>query len=781
MPSAPSRILIIEDDPGLAELLTECLRLQDLSVEAVQSGRACLSWLSSNEADLLLIDYSLPDMTGAALIEELGRAKRQIPFVVITGGGHEDVAVQLMKLGALDYQVKDASLFDRLPGVVLRVLKEIANQRRMARGEAELAAIYDNAPIMLLLVGSDLKVRRINRAAAGFAGRSMDAAASILLGDLLGCVDAPQGCGFGPECSACPLRMAVLDTIATGATHRRIETHPHFIRNCKILEVTLLVSTARMAIDAENMVLLCLEDISQQKLAELRVREQAALLDVTRDAIMTLDCDDALTYWNRSAEHVYGWTAKEAVGRKIGDLFPTVDPGEGASIKSAVWEHGEWMGEIRWPNRAGNLLRIQRRANLLLKADGNPRGVLLVDTDVTDARRIEEQLLRAQRLDSLGSLAGGVAHDLNNVFTPIMMSINMLGMLAMEDQDREMIQLLSDSTHRGADIVQQLLLFSRGSDSLRTEVNLALVVRQLQRMIEGTFPKNIVLSIQTPADLWTVHGDQTQLHQVLLNLCVNARDAMPQGGRLEVVAQNIQVDAAFASRQLEARPGPHVFLRVIDTGTGVPLEIIEKIFDPFFTTKPLGQGTGLGLSTTLGIVRSHGGFITVKSLPGTGSEFGVYLPALMAASRPKNDSARRDAFRGQGELVLVADDEPNIRTMIERALRNDGYETVCVGNGSEAVDFVSSRAMAVKLLITDMMMPTMDGMLAVRAIRQMHPRLPVVAITGAQGRRGELDQLPPPQVRHLAKPFSIDALLAIAREAIDDPEANLPAKRSGEQ
>jgi len=669
----------------------------------------------------------------------------------------------------------------------LASIRDITERKKaeaaLVRNEAELAAIYDHAPVMMLLISQDLKVRRLNQAALEFSGKTPQESLGLCPGDLLGCIhalDDPRGCGFGMDCGNCALRRQVLDTMQAGIACQRSETAYRFVRNHEVIDMTLLASTAQVKIGGEAIVLLCLEDVSQQKQAELRVREQAALLDVTQDAIFVLDLDETVTYWNRAAERIYGWTVVEAVGRKLTALFPDVTEGESAMMRRETSEHKVWSGEVRRVDRTGKVLIIQRRANLLRDPDGEPRGFLLVETNITEAKRVEEQFLRAQRLDSLGSLAGGVAHDLNNVFTPIMMSIEMLGALTREAHDKEMVQLLGDSTRRGADIVRQLLLFSRGTNSPREEVNVTLVVRELRRMMAETFPKSISISTQAPTDLWPVHGDQTQLHQVLLNLCVNARDAMPQGGRLKVTAENVHVDEDFAALQFEARPGPYVFLRVSDSGTGIQPEIIDKIFDPFFTTKPIGQGTGLGLSAALGIVRSHRGFVTVKSQPGSGSEFGVYLPAKISTGGKESGGAASEPPGGRGELVLVVDDEPSIRAMLERTLKKFGYQVACVADGREAVAFIGAHGDEVQLVITDVMMPNMGGVQLVHTLRQDRPQMPFLAISGMQGHRADFEKMPQPRIRNLAKPFSIDALLVAVREAIENAAAPAAVKNPDE-
>ncbi len=513
---------------------------------------------------------------------------------------------------------------------------------------------------------------------------------------------------------------------------------------------------------------------------EQRVREQAALLDVTRDAIIVINPDGQVTYWNRGAEQLYGWPAAEAVGRSLADLTFGGSPVEAGADLQTLRAKGEWIGEWRQRTRSGTPIVTACRGVLMSGPAGEAHSMLLTASDVTEAKQVEEQLFRAQRLESLGSLASGVAHDLNNVFTPIMMATEMLRELKLQQHEQEMVQLLGDSARRGADIVRQLLLFGRGGDTIRGDVDVAMVMGDLSRMMRETFPKNLALAVHSPAGLWPVRGDQTQLHQVLLNLCVNARDAMPQGGRLTVSAENIHVNEGLASRQLKARPGPHVLLRVVDSGVGIAPEVIDKIFDPFFTTKPLGQGTGLGLATTLGIVRSHGGFITLRTTPGSGSDFGVYLPAVEVITKPPVEPFARQDRRGQGELVLVLDDEANIRLLLRRALRDHGYEVVTAEDGPEAIALVGARGAEFRLVITDIMMPKMDGFQTVKAIRRMQPNLPVVAVSGVGGFRAEFDQFPPPKVHLVAKPFTIDEILTVAREALDEAAAQKPAGSPGQ-
>jgi len=511
------------------------------------------------------------------------------------------------------------------------------------------------------------------------------------------------------------------------------------------------------------------EDITEQKAAADRIREQAALLDITQDAVLVLSLDRRVTFWNHAAEKLYGLTSPEAMGRPYESIAYRDPPTNDYAEWQQLLEKGCWSIERRQFARGRGEIVVQMQATLVRDERGSAKSVLLVVTDITEAKHLEAQFLRAQRLESLGSLASGVAHDLNNVLTPILMSTGMLADGARTTSERELIQLLSDSARRGADIVQQLLLYGRGSDTPRAAMSVAAVIKDMEQMMRGSFPKNIAITTRVPRDLWSIKGDRTQIHQVILNFCVNSRDAMPSGGRLSALAENIHVDAEFAKRHPGAEPGPHVAVRVCDTGTGIPAELLDKIFDPFFTTKPIGKGTGLGLATVLGIVRSHRGFVTVESQKGIGTEFRVYLPAEASAGKLVGANAHRKRFHSHGELILVIDDEANIRRALVSMLRAQHYEVMVACDGAEGIAAFGQQAKTIRLVITDMMMPVMDGTQAIRALRQVNPDLPVIAMSGLPAQRSELEATFGPRFRFLPKPFLIEQALALVDELLCEP------------
>jgi two-component system, cell cycle sensor histidine kinase and response regulator CckA len=359
--------------------------------------------------------------------------------------------------------------------------------------------------------------------------------------------------------------------------------------------------------------------------AQERIREQARWLDEAGDAIFVRDLQDRISYWNHGATRVFGWTAGEALGQAASGLLHEPDapfPPEGLRTVST---RGEWQGEVVHVAKGGREILVDCRLTLLRDRGGAARAILAINTDITEKRRIEQRMLRTQRLESIGTLASGIAHDLNNSLAPILLGIELL---RDEHPDEPMLNTMEASAERGSEMLNHLLAFAKGIEGSRQTVHSSHLFKEMERMITGTFPSSIKLQVHVSADLEPIRADPTQMHQVLLNLCVNARDAMEDGGVLSLRAENVDVQPSEVGTEPHARPGRHVVWQISDTGTGISPEALERIFEPFFTTKGPEKGTGLGLSTSFGIVRSHGGFIRISSTVGKGTTFSVYLPAL---------------------------------------------------------------------------------------------------------------------------------------------------------
>lgn len=473
------------------------------------------------------------------------------------------------------------------------------------------------------------------------------------------------------------------------------------------------------------------KDISDRKQKEQKIYEQAALLDIATDAIFVRDFDTKIIFWNQGAERIYGWTKDETQGKNIQDLFypKNAIQQEVIGMKTVV-EQGTWQGELRKKNKSGREIIVASRWTLMLDADGQPKSILVVDTDITERKKLEEQFFRTQRLESIGTLAGGIAHDLNNILTPILTATQLLkGKFAQDPEHHpQMLDIIEKNAQRGSALVKQVLSFARGFKGERTILQVKHLITEIIQIAKQTFPKSIEFSTHIPEDLWTVSGDTTQLHQVLMNLVVNARDAMPTGGLLTITAENIFIDKAYTRMNIDAKEGHYIVIAVTDTGLGMFPEIVDRIFEPFFTTKEVGAGTGLGLSTVLGIVKSHNGFMTVSSQLDKGSRFKVFLPSLESPQVPSLEQL--EIIPGNGELILIVDDEDEIRDIAQIILENNNYRTLTASNGIEAIAIYAQYKQEISIVLMDMMMPKMDGVTTIRTMQKMNPELQVIACSG---------------------------------------------------
>ncbi|MEO6236295.1 MAG: PAS domain S-box protein [Vicinamibacterales bacterium] len=399
-------------------------------------------------------------------------------------------------------------------------------------------------------------------------------------------------------------------------------------------------------------------------------------------------------------------------------------------------------------------------------ADGSIARVQGAVQDITERKHLEQQYLRAQRMESIGTLAGGIAHDLNNVLAPILLSIGLLEQDEHNPARLETLATIEASAKRGAAMVGRVLSFARGVDGQREQVQVPPLVRDVATIVRDTFPKNITFTDLVSPDVWPLLADDTQLHQVLVNLCVNARDAMPSGGQITLTAKNIVIDEAFAAVNIDARSGPHVIIAVEDTGTGIPKEIIDKIFDPFFTTKEIGKGTGLGLATSLAIVTGHKGFMRVVSGRGTPTRFELYLPALTTLVRRVAPVPAVVQPAGHGETVLVVDDEPAIRRIAQRTLEAFGYRVLLAADGAEAVALYERHHAEIDVVLTDMMMPRMDGTATIQELVRLDPHVRIVSASGLVADATAAGAAGTRVLYFLHKPYTAETLLTAIRAAL---------------
>ncbi len=507
-------------------------------------------------------------------------------------------------------------------------------------------------------------------------------------------------------------------------------------------------------------------DLSERKLYERAINEQADLLNTATDAIIVRNLENQIVFWNQGAERLYGWTAQEARDQNTAELLyqntrvEVEDP-----QNEAVFLQGEWRGELQHWTKTGQEIIVESRWTLMRNETGDPQSVFIVNTDITAQKQIESQLFQCQREESLGTLARGIAHDLNNILTPIL-SIAQLMPLKFpraNAQMRRLMTILETSAKRAIDLINQIQLFAVGVESEKKVLLIGVLLSDLEQLIEKVFPKSIALNIDISPEIWCVEGNAVQLNQVFVNLCVNARDAMPQGGVLKLLARNLVIDKTNLQRYPEARLGPYVVITATDNGTGIPPENLDRIFEPFFTTKPEGQGSGLGLSILAGIVRSHGGFITVSSRVDRGSQFEVFLPALKTMVISLEEELTLP--RGNAELVLLVDDEATVLESTQLLLENFGYRIMTAKDGVEALTLYQRYQAQISVILLDMMMPAMDGDTAISGLAAINPRVKIVATSGLSLSLADIE--PNQKIcDFLPKPYTVEKLLTVIQRAI---------------
>ncbi|MEH2358592.1 hybrid sensor histidine kinase/response regulator [Nostoc sp.] len=745
------KVLLVEDNSSDVFLLQEFLKEVTtvvVNLMPVERLSEALNYLANEIFDVILLDLSLPDSQGLETFVIAHHQAKATPIIVLTGLDDETLAIRAMQQGAQDYLVKGQVTGDLLVRSMRYAIERQRADDALRHSEERFRVALKNSPIFVYNQDRELRYTWVYNPSDGLMVEEMLGKKDL---DIIPVEDAER-----------------LTTIKRGVLTTGIGTREEV--SIRIKDTTryydLTVEPLRNESQEVVGVTCASIDISEQqaalrerKLAQEKIREQAALLDVTTDAICLRDLNNQIIFWNKGAETLYGWQATEACGKNASELLYDEPSPEIEAALLQVISKGKWQGELTKLTKMGKEILVASRWSLVCDEQDKPKSILTVDTDITDKKHLEAQLFRAQRLESIGTLASGIAHDLNNILTPILAGAQLLP-LKFPDADkrtRHLLEILEINAKRGADLVKQVLSFARGVEGKRITLQLKHLIVEVGKILKETFPKSIEISTDVPQDLWMVSGDSTQLHQVLMNLCVNARDAMANGGSLSISAENLLIDENYVRINLEAKKGTYTVITVSDTGVGIPKEILDRIFEPFFTTKDVGQGTGLGLSTVLGIIKSHGGFVNVYSEPGSGTSFKVYLPAVggMETFSPEDLPPQT----GHGELILVVDDETAIQEITRTSLETHNYKTLIASDGIEAIALYAKNMDKISVVLMDIMLPSLDGLTAIRTLQKINPQVRIIASSGLMSDNKLIAVAAIGVNTFLSKPYTVNELL----------------------
>jgi PAS domain S-box-containing protein len=531
-----------------------------------------------------------------------------------------------------------------------------------------------------------------------------------------------------------------------------------------VRERTVLLASANQSLN---------RGINERTRLEAMLRLQSSALESAANAISISDRTCRIEWVNPAFCQLSGYSASEAIGHDAQELTKSGrhDAAFHKNMLTKILAGLTWQNEVVQRCKDGSNYTVIQTITPVRDKRGQISHFISIEEDVTEKKELEEQALRAQRVQNLGMLAAGIAHDFNNALAPILLAAPLLRPQVESVGGQRMLDIIEQSSERGAALVRQMLSFARGTADHKVIVQVDSVLREVITIAKTTFPKAITVESDMPEDLWHTVGDPTQINQVFMNLFINARDAMPQGGELVIAARNRTLDVDEIKGIEDARPGRYISVEVRDSGTGIPPEVLERIWEPFFTTKDEGKGTGLGLSTVRGIVRQHEGFMSVRTnaecAGGIGTAFTVFMPAVAVVGHDDGHEAApgKPPRRGEGELILIVDDEESVLEVGERILVSQGYRVLTAGDGADAISVFGPRASEVRLLITDNEMPILGGTALVIALRRLNPGLPVIIISGAGGRSINTDGLF--ATEFLAKPFTAVSFMSMVRRTLD--------------
>ena len=763
-------LLLIEDNPGDARLFRETFKEQDsrdTELTHVKSMSEAEKHLAAHEVDIIILDLGLPDAQGLTAVRRAHAAAPRVPLVVLTVLDDESLAIQALQEGAQDYlikgQIETRGLLRALRHSVERKIIDDALFIEKERAQVTLNSIGD------AVICTDIRgnITFLNLVAEKMTGWSRQQAAGLPMAEVCRILDATT-------------RETIPNAMERAVGHNRTE---HLPPNC------ILVRLDRFEIPIEDSVapihdrqgqptgaVIVFRDIAERKQREDDLSRLAAVVESSYDGIFGLTPNGIILTWNLGAERIFGYSAEEAVGQSILFLSPPNLPTESPKlVEKLVVADTVQHFESTHAKKDGTHVQVALTLSPIKNSNGEVVGVSGVARDITESKHLEEMLRKAQKMEAVGLLAGGIAHDFNNLLSVILgYSESLLDSAHLDPKMRSKCEEIKKAGERAASLTRQLLVFSRQQVLEPKVLNLNTVVLETVKMLERLIGEDIELQTNLEPTLGCVKANPGQIEQIIMNLVVNARDAMPEGGRLVIETSNAELDSMYAVLHPPLSAGRYVLLAVEDAGIGMNKETQTRIFEPFFTTKGLGKGTGLGLSTVYGVVKQSGGHIWVYSELGQGSVFKIYLPRVDEAVQQNRPSEFAPELVRGTETVLLVEDEESVRTLTRSLLEEAGYTVIEASNGIDALEVAERYSGLIHLLMTDVVMPGMNGPDLAERLAVTHPNMKALCMSGYTGTFANFSGLVNRGMTLLQKPFTRDTLLQKVREELEPQEVVQP-------
>jgi len=744
-------VLLVEDDQDDVLLIRSVLRRSSASIALQPVSRLsdALEAVRQSPPDVVLLDLNLPDSTGLATLEAIRRADGNLPVVILTGNGDQSLALRAVRAGAQDYLVKGPLDPELLTRTLLYAIERQQVHRALAEQDALARTVFEQVAESIVLV--DMASRRVldaNLAFAQLLGYAAAELCQLTLDDFV--VLEPGG-----------IEMELAGPFPAGRPIRAERWYRH--REGHLVLVETSVSPLRLG--RRQVACVAVRDVTARRAADETRRRLAAAMAAAAEAVLITDADGVIRYVNRAFEDLTGYRAEEVLGQTPRVLKSGQHP---PVFYERLWRTlraGEvWRGQVTNRRADGKLYTARATIAPVRDEEGRITEFVAFQQDITGELDLQTRLARSQTLQALGELSTGIAHDFNNILMAMLSFADLLGGDIPADDPRAVaVTEVRKAAHRGADLVKQLLAFSRQQVGAPMAIDLNMAIHDLGNLLRRTLGEDVVLEVSLASDLHDVLFNPVQLQQVLMNLAVNARDAMPRGGVLRFTTRNDEDEA--------------VLLLITDTGCGIAPDVLGRIFEPYFTTKSTGQGTGLGLATVYNLVEQAGGRVSVDSAVGRGTTFRLRLPAwrdgldIAPAGAPAlgEPAAARSLPvgpppEGQGETLLLVEDEDGVRLALEAILTRHGYRVLAASHARAALSLAANHVGPIHLLVTDLVLPGMSGSRLAAQLRERRPDLRVLFMTGYADHLAHTATAS--GTPWLAKPASSEVLLTKLREVL---------------